>query len=212
MGGGRVPGPTSADRIGHDPFGSGFTDPEPLGGGDSPATVTLAGWPRTLTWDNFREVDSAPDGHNEAAQIHPEAVQPDQVGVARDGAQVRLRGYTVRVRIIREDTWVVTSQKSNALLAHEQGHFDILGLTARDMVTDLAALRAGSSSDLAQQVRDTIARAGALATRLDGIYDGTGSAGTNHGSSSAVQARWNAHLQNCKDTGARLTDVPPATP
>lgn len=211
MGGGRVPGPTSGGLLGDDPFGSGFTDPEPLGGGDSAGGgVTLAGWPRTLTWANFREVDSAPDGRTEAAQIHPEAVQPAEVGVAREGGTVRLRGYTVRVRIVRDDTWVVTSQKSDTLLIHEQGHFDIVGLTARDMVADLAALRASSTAELQELVRDTIARAGALATRLDGIYDGTSSDGTAGGSNSAVQDRWNSHLRNCRENNVRLSGPPPS--
>ena len=211
MGGGRVPGPTSGGLLGDDPFGSGFTDPEPLGGGDSAGgAVTLAGWPRTLTWENFREVDSAPDGGVEAAQIHPEAIQPAEVRVTREGGTLRLSAYTVRVRIVRDDTWVVTSQKSDTLLIHEQGHFDIVGLTARDMVADLAALRASSAAELQSLVRDTIARAGTLATTIDRTYDGTGSDGTANGSNSGVQGRWNAHLRNCRENNVRLTGAPPS--
>jgi Bacterial protein of unknown function (DUF922) len=210
MGGGRIPGPTCAELSGDHPLAPrGFADPIPLGGGSASAgTVTLAGWPRSLTWNDFRELGARPSGANEAAQIHSEAVQPERVGITREGGRLRLSGYTVSVRIVPGDTWVVGSQKSDALLAHEQGHYDIVGLTARDMVADLAAVRASSSADLQQQVTDIITRAGELAERLDKQYDGSGSGGTNHGADSAAQARWNTHLASCRTNGTRLTGGP----
>ncbi|HVJ16656.1 MAG TPA: DUF922 domain-containing protein [Polyangiaceae bacterium] len=210
MGGGRLPGPTCVERAGDDPRAQrGFSDPIPLGGGaGSAATVTLAGWPRALTWNDFRDVGSQPAGATEAAQIHSEAVQPERVGIAREGGNLRLSGYTVRVRIVSDDTWVIAGQKGDALLVHEQGHYDIVGLTARDMVTDLGAIRASSAAALQQQVTDVITRAGELAQRLDTQYDGSGKGGTNHGADSAAQGRWNAHLRACRENNTRLAGAP----
>lgn len=209
MGGGRIPGPIGAEREDDDPFGRGFTDPVPLGGGSgAAASVVLAGWPRAISWSEFREVGSRPAGATEAAQIHSEVVQPDRVGVTREAGRVRLSGYTVRVRIVAEDTFVVTSQKSDALLVHEQGHYDITGLTARDMVADLAAIRAGSTADLQQEVSTIIARADALATSLTGLYDGSAPGGTKNGADAAAQATWNTHLANCGQNNTRLTSGP----
>src|SRR5262245_30988779 len=132
MGGGRIPGPVCAERLGDDPLlRPGFGDAIPLGGdAGTPGAVTLTGWPRALTWDDFTEVDSAPSGAtDEAAQIDSQAIQPERVDITRESGRLRVSAYTVTVRVITDNSWVVRSQKSAALLSHEQGHYDITGLT-----------------------------------------------------------------------------------
>jgi hypothetical protein len=210
MGGGRIPGPICAERLGDDPIlDRGFTDAIPLGGGSGSAgSVVLAGWPRSLAWSDFPEVATRPAGATEAAQISTEVVQPDRVDIARAGGSLRLSSYTVRVRLVRDECWVVADQKSDALLVHEQGHYDITGLTARDMVAALAGVRASSAADLQQQVTDIIAAAGALASSLTSLYDGSASGGTNNGRDAAAQARWNTHLANCRQNNTRLIAGP----
>ena len=132
MGGGRIPGPICAERLGDDPLvRPGFSDVIPLGGDTgSSATVTLTGWPRSITWDEFTEVDSAPSGASEAAQIDSQAIQPERVELTRENGRLRVSAYTVNVRVFTDNSWVVRSQKSPTLLAHEQGHYDITGLSA----------------------------------------------------------------------------------
>jgi hypothetical protein len=209
MGGGRIPGPICTERLGEDPIGRrGFSDPIPLGSGSGGGVVTLTGWPRSISWDEFSEVAAAPGGAAEAAQIHSEAVQPEQVEVDRDNGRFRVSAYTVRVEVVADDSWVVKSQKSSALLAHEQGHYDITGLTARDMVAQIAAVRAASPQDLQTQVTAIIERTKTLGKRLTDLYDGDGSTGTHHGKHAANQARWEAHLRDHRDKNLRLTDGP----
>jgi hypothetical protein len=210
MGGGRIPGPIRDEASHQDPFDDrGFTDAIPLGGGASGGgVVTLTGWPRSLTWSDFSEKSSRPEGSDEAAQIASEAIQPDQVDIDRTNGRFHVKDYTIDVQIDGSRTWVVTAQKSSALLGHEQGHYDITGLTARDMAAQIQALRAASPKELGEQVKAVIARTQALGTKLTKLYDGDGPGGTANGKNSANQAKWEAHLAACASKGTRLTGGP----
>lgn len=136
MGTGRIPGPVIdgvVETASDNPPRGGFADPKPIGAktGGSGSGPSLTGWPRQIGWSEFRDVAARPAGEEEDAQIHTEVTQPERVDVAREEGRLRLSSYTVRVRVIRDDTWVVAAAKSDRLKAHEQGHFDITGLTAR---------------------------------------------------------------------------------
>lgn len=211
MGGGRIPGPICAERLGDDPVArSGFTDAIPLGGGSSSTgSVKLVGWPRAIAWSEFTEVDERPEGADEAAQIHSEIIQPENVSVTREGGRVRVNAYTAKLVILKDDSWVVKDQKSETLRIHEQGHYDITGLIGRDMVKDIGDIRAPSTDDLQREVRDLIANATKEGERITKLYDGKQQGGTDHGRRAAEQDAWNAHLKSCKDNGTRLTGSPP---
>jgi hypothetical protein len=208
--GGRIPGPVCAERLGDDPLvRPGFSDAIPLGGGaGAGGTVTLTGWPRSIGWADFTEVAVAPDNAHEAAQIDSRAIQPTNVSVERSNGTVRVTAYTVTLSVFRDNSWVVASQKSGALLNHEQGHYDITGIVARDMVTQIGAARAASARELQEQIQAIIARSAALGERLTNLYDGDGPTGTRHGSHAANQTRWDDHLRRHRDDGLRLSDGP----
>jgi hypothetical protein len=210
MGGGRVPGPIGSTSNLDDGFGPGFTDPVPLGGGSgSESGVTLTGWPRQISWNEFEPVASAPAGAKEAAQIDARAIQPTRVSVTKEGGQRKLSGYVVRVKVFKENSWVVTSQKSARLLVHEQGHYDITGLGARDMVADLNAARGSSAKDLEDKVKAIIAAADALMDELTDIYDGpVADGGTAGGTDANAQKSWTDHLDDCRVNGKRLKGPP----
>jgi hypothetical protein len=210
MGGGRIPGPLREEAAHQDPLDQrGFTDAIPLGGGaGAGGVVTLTGWPRSITWDEFAERGSAPEGADEAAQISSEAIQPDQVDIDRTNGRFHVKDYTINVQVEAARTWVVKAQKSNALLAHEQGHYDITGLTARDMAEQIGAARAASPKALGEQVKAIITRTQALGDKLTKLYDGNGPTGTDHGKNAGNQAKWEAHLAACASKGTRLTGGP----
>jgi hypothetical protein len=209
--GGRSPQPTGSHRIGDDPLvGSGFADPVPLGKGDKPPVKPeLKGWPRTITWKDFTDVENKPAGAgDENAQIDSQVEQPADVAVVREGDSFRVTGYVAKQKIFKENSWVVTSAKSAELLDHEQGHYDITGLIGRDMIADIGAARASSPADLGREVKRIIAEANALGEKLTKAYDHKGTGGTDHGRDRAAQKRWNDHLAGCRDKGTRLTAAP----
>jgi len=204
MGGFRIPGPTRIEDAGGDAIPRD-TGSRPVGKNTGrSAGPRLDGWPRSIAWSEFSEVASRPAGVNEAAQIHTEVVQPDQVGVQRENGRLRLGGYVVRVQVVSADTWVVTGQKTNELLAHEQGHFDITGLSGRDMVRDLGAIRAADTDELQREVHRIIAHYGQLSSTLSSQYDTE----TRNGADRAQQQRWEAHLRSCSQNGSPLSAPP----
>lgn len=209
MSGGRTPGPIidiATQIMPHNTPRGGFIDQKPVGAktGGSGGGPVLSGWPRTIRWNEFRDVESRPEGEEEDAQIHTEVVQPERVRIAREDGRLRLSNYRVRVRVLRSGSWVVTGAKSDTLKAHEQGHFDITGLTARDMVAELRALRADSADELQQEVSRIIEEAGELGSTLTEQYDDD----TDHGRLPERQQAWQDHLQQSSESGDKLTGPP----
>jgi hypothetical protein len=153
-----------------------------------------------LTWGDFTELPSRPPGEIEDAQIHTEAALPDEVTVEGIGGRLRVVGVIVTLRIINGDTWVVGSQKSDSLLNHEQGHFDITGLLGHDMARQILNAKAHKLSELQQQMRRVVARSNRLAARLTEQYDGQ----TDHGLNEAAQRRWDDRIQSSIRSGRPL--------
>ena len=164
----------------------------------------MRGWPKSVTWRNFRVVQSAPSGATEDAQIEASMGAPARVQVQGDGDRVRLGSFEIYVEIVRPGTWVVQGRATTSLLSHEQGHWDIAGLTAHEYHRALEALRASEQSDLAQLAADALVR---IQAKVDGIqekYDRE----TNHSRDSAAQARWITQIRDCIMNGNRALPDP----
>jgi hypothetical protein len=100
---------------------------------------------------------------------------------------------------------VVTGQKSDTLLAHEQGHFNITGLVARDLVKALGALRVATTDELQREVSRLYQAYDGWAKDLSKKYDDE----TNHGRNTKSQADWESRIRTCMQQGTSL-GVPPA--
>jgi hypothetical protein len=209
MGNCRTPGPTCAERgggISAPATGEGSgRDARPVGVAEAtPAGVILEGWPRLIRWDEFDGRDRRPQGVDEDAQVASTLERPDDVSVVRQDGRFRVGPMTARLVVEKDNSWVVTSAKSAALLAHEQGHYDITGLVARDLVDTLNRLRARSPRELGRAVLDAFQEADTLAKRLSQLYDTQ----TRNGTNAAVQQKWEQHLRDAADGPHRLTSGP----
>ena len=214
MGGGRHPGSVGRDGGPLDvgvipvPPNGGFGSPVPLGDGDVvPSGPRLTGWPKQISWDDFRAVGSRPAGEEEDAQIDTQTAQPERVGVARDQGRFRLGDFEVKLKVVRSNSWVVRSQKSDTLLAHEQGHFDITGLVARDLVKALGALRVSTMDELQREVSRIFDAYNVWGQALSDEYDDEKE--TNHGREAKAQAEWESRIRTCAQQGTSLA-TPPA--
>lgn len=193
--------------------------------------AVLTGFPHPVTWSSFHPVNSSP---TPPLQAHLSSSY--RMGTWRaklDQGAYRVRGFRITVALVGSSTWAVAAARSNpALLRHEQGHYDITGLIARDLARNLldleldatvvASLReAGTTAaqhlhyaqqQLQRSVDEEGRKAAALlnrlqtnpTTRADGIYDQQ----TNHGLNQAAQSTWNTLLaavkQSNEDFGFRL--------
>jgi len=181
---------------------AGWTDLGPVGmdaGGNAsaPASLQISGWPRSISWDEFKDLSARPTGETEDAQIHSEVDQPSRVSVVREGGVYRVTSLTVTLRTVDEDNWVVTSQKSADLLSHEQGHYDITGLTGRDMGNEIVAVRARSRDDLQTKVTQIIEKYRRRAKALTERYDTE----TDHSRNRQAQKKWDDAIQSAMKSG-----------
>jgi len=103
--------------------------------------TVLVGFPRRLTWDDFEKRDDAP-GEEERAQVSSE-VTIRKGWVAFGGKHgVYLYGPKVTLTLKKTETWARDDVRGKAVvLDHEQGHFDIQGLLARDLAIALIDFR-----------------------------------------------------------------------
>jgi hypothetical protein len=166
--------------------------------------VAIGGWPKNLTWQNFRVVQSAPAGVTEEAQTEASIEPPPKVQVLKDGNQFRLAAFDVKVRIVPHGTWVVRGKSSAPLLVHEQGHWDIAGLTAHEYHAALEGLRAASPAELGTLAEQALQRIKTKVDRLQEKYDRE----TNHSRDAGKQTQWNTLIRTCITNGNRALPDP----
>ncbi|WP_333874605.1 DUF922 domain-containing protein [Methylobacter sp.] len=193
--------PASESPPGSPPH-AGFRSAQPQGVTVATAGPILSGWPRQIAWSEFRDLERRPSGESENAQVAVE-LRPSRILIERENGQLKLGNVTFRMDINRSDSWVVAGQKSTALLAHEQGHYNIVGLCYRDLVAELQRLRASSQSQLAREVRRIMGQYDRLADTLSAEYDS--SQETDHGRNPGRQKAWETQIQNCMQTGTGLS-------
>jgi hypothetical protein len=149
-------------------------------------TIKVVAHPAKLSWRNFKAVAVLPDS-DEDAQVAPEAVLPGRVGMHKVKGKFRLADFTVTVAPKSSDTVIVrTANKTADLLEHEQGHYELMILSARAMAAELEKLEADSAEELQSAVTDVQSAHAARADTIDHEYDRQ----TDHSRNVAQQRRW----------------------
>ena len=183
--------------------------------------AAMTGFPRNLTWANFRQVQSSPSPPHIAQMSATFSMGGFTVHLVN--GEYKIRNPRITVATNASGSWATSAARSSAaLLPHEQGHYDITGLIARDLIgkvldlsLDQAVVAAARGSGntpgehlnyVTRQFQTDVTRFGnearALSARLntnpgthaDGIYDTQ----TNHGLNATQQSSWNGRLQRLK--------------
>ena len=208
MGGSQNPGPTTVEnRRAVDLPGPGTVQQQQGSGGDNQPQAPgpgLVGWPRKIGWREFPNVKSRPPGVQEDAQISSEGAPDTNIRPQQKNGRFLIPKITVRFTVVHDDTWVVQDKKTDALLAHEQRHFDITGLIGREMGTAMLAIRAADMAELQQEVTRILEHYREQAKKLTEQYDDE----TEHGLKADKQRQWEKKIQDCMDNGTRLAPAP----
>ncbi|MCU7905708.1 MAG: DUF922 domain-containing protein [Candidatus Thiodiazotropha sp. (ex Epidulcina cf. delphinae)] len=183
---------------------AGFSSAQPVGAGASTAQAgpTLSGWPRQLAWSDFSDIQSRPRGESEDAGISI-GFRPGRLTYEQENGEYRLGVVEFRMVLNQSGSWVVVSGKNATLLAHEQGHYDIVGLCYRDLVAEIRRLRGRSRRRLIVQVRRAMREHDQRADTLTRQYDSQQE--TDHGRNGARQHAWERQIRTCRQSGAQLT-------
>jgi hypothetical protein len=166
--------------------------------------MAVLGWPKTLTWTMFgTPVSAVPSSYTGSdtdchieIDINPTAGGSVQVS---PGGDYRLKDIKVEVKLIATDTWVLagvpTATNQAAVLQHEQGHYNIAGITARDIDTALTALRNPDPKALAAAAVTTANGIRAAGQKKEDKYDDKAvNGGTDGGNDPTQQAAWNSKI------------------
>jgi hypothetical protein len=161
--------------------------------------LRIAGWPSSITWDQFREVANRPAGVNENALINPitsnSGLQTDET----DGMHF-VSNLTYTILVNSDVSWVVAGHKTDELLVHEQVHFDILGLKMRGMMQQIEELRKPSLTELGQALNELLQQTQTDASEMNETYDTE----TNHGINREAQARWEQRIREAIRAGGGI--------
>jgi hypothetical protein len=156
--------------------------------------ITVTPNPKTLSWSNFSGVDSLPD---EDAHIDIAFNVPNRPFRKVDGLYMMAESFPLGVSPVAKV--VKKATKTDALLSHEQGHYNIGILAGHAMARDFAALQASTPKELAQLINDAFDLH--RLTRMKAVqekYDED----TEHSKNKGEQKRWDDLIKQC------LTRVP----
>jgi len=165
----------------------------------------MIGWPRSLAWNNFTPIPNpgpaqlrARNGQpivalvGLAIRFYPGNSPRNLQGTAFNTVDVRLEVVSMQYVPSR-----IPAGQEARYLRHEQGHFDLMGLFARELEVALLALRGSTAEELTRLASSTVeegirsARSYAInVPGIDCLYDQE----TNHGMNQRQQNAWNARI------------------
>lgn len=175
----------------------------------------LEGHEDTLIWADFQGADP---GGSTGEAAYASARFDMEYDIEYDESRGSAHGYyvnhvQVQVEVERAIMWSVKKDRTDALLQHEQGHYDIVALLGRDLYNDLAVWSSGKSpkrfrdkTGLKDEVNRVLRRYKKLAAQLAGsstsvgVYDSK----TKHGNDAKAQGEWTAALAVARTNGTPL--------
>ena len=157
-----------------------------------------------VKWTDFTPVDARPHGVDEDAQITVD-MQPD-FRARGSRSSIIITNVTVNIIIVSAHTWALRSQITNVdLLAHEQGHYNITALAAREYYEELLVITAPTQNRFIELTRSLRDRLQQQINRVNINYDTQ----TNHYLNRAAQQTWDRNIAAAKaNPRGRLVDLP----
>lgn len=157
--------------------------------------ITASKTPASLTWANFTVVTNLVDPHDNTPQDAVTAF--DYVIPTMPPRQVGGRWYlaqTFTIRITPNAKVRQGAPQTAALLAHEQLHYDVGFVIARQLARELERLSARDLPTLSQRFNDCVnlhfhRRAGLIQHRYD--------LDTRHSQNKHYQAVWDKMMRDC---------------
>ena len=163
--------------------------------------MSMTGFTYGVVWDDFQ---GDPQEGDEAA--FTKAVFNVSWASRSSGGGLGLTNIVVAVDMVRAQSWVREGAQTASLLEHEQGHYDITALGARDLDRDLAGVTASNMARLRTAVNQLIARHQQEVNRLNLLFDDR----TTHGTNAQQELLWIGRIRTAKaDPSATLSSVAP---
>lgn len=150
--------------------------------------MALDGFDYNVSWSDFNHLPTRPQSVDEDAETHSKFPHSYQFG--RNKNAVIVTGADVNISMISSLCWVVSSRKSDLLLNHEQGHYDITALGAREFYNKLLALKAQNENKMERSIKELNARLQQKINTINIRYDTQ----TDHSQNAGVQQAWDKQI------------------
>ena len=172
--------------------------------------VIVENWPKSLSLGDFRKVPEAEAREGilstREGKVSYRLKATYKPAKARLGNSLTTKNIRVAVVLAREHTWVMVGPGRKLsdvdLLHHEQGHYDIGGLVARELGYRMRFIFGTDESAVDIAVRTARGKADKKAKLLNENYDNE----TNHGQDSKEQRRWDDMIRTAIEDKKNLPD------
>jgi hypothetical protein len=151
--------------------------------------MALNGFARVLSWRDFQ--GPVPEEEEHIAETVTRVRCAMGYGWSRNAYRYNDR-LVVNIVMLTGESWAKTSGRTDRLLRHEQGHYDISAIVGREIHRRLVGFTSETESDMQAEFDRVVGEGQALLNQLqsndgDGLYD----VQTNHALNTDAQARWN---------------------
>ncbi len=150
--------------------------------------MSLNNFSYSVSWSDFTSKPSRPHGEDEDARI--KISYPYSYDLGRNKNAIIVSAAEMNIGTVSVACWAVSSQMSNDLLAHEQGHYDITALGAREFYNTLLTLSAKSEKDIKAAIKKENGKIQKKIDEVNKLYDDK----TDHSQNKSVQQQWNKQI------------------
>jgi hypothetical protein len=148
--------------------------------------MTPDGFDTTISWSSFKKRKTKPAGKDGDAETIA-TYTGSNIELAKNGNAVIIKTAEVTVTMNSRASWVVEGKETTSLLKHEQGHYDITSIGAREYYNQLLKLSGSSPKKLIDKVNDLNEAFEKMIGTLNVRYDEQ----TDHSKIMAEQEKWN---------------------
>jgi hypothetical protein len=160
--------------------------------------MALFGFNRKLNWTDFTEV-TTPRVKGMDSATHSGFAINYSWNRTRNGTFVIIpSSFQVTVRMDSGKSWIVRGKATNGLLLHEQGHYDITAIAARQFHDDALKIEATTERELRATLDSLFKNTFTLMGQLQDIYDDPVGA-TNHSMNATMQLGWTLSIWKVKN-------------
>jgi hypothetical protein len=156
-----------------------------------------ANFVKTLAWTDFTERDSRPPGSKLDALTKAKWPHSYEYSQNLKGKYVVIqKTFRVSVQMDSVSSWVVKDKESDSLLNHEQGHYNITALGARDYMNGALDLETDTAKELEKALGALEKSVQSQISAINKMYDEDPNCGTDHGSKADQQTQWDLRIKN----------------
>jgi len=148
--------------------------------------MPIDGFDTQISWSGFTKVTTKPRNFDGDAYTYA-TFQSDVKPARGEGKTIVVKSADVAVRLNARQSWAVDGKLTDDLLTHEQGHYNITALGAREFYTALLKLKAKDPKSLGDAIQDLNDKWEKKIDTLNKRYDEK----TDHSKVKAEQEKWN---------------------